>query len=362
LNDLSEVHDDLRILHPLPYARLHLEKCIEHQIACNDAVNAFIEAHTITVIDASPSLTLQLQELKKNLKKAWDARFAAAFLCEPPPTLSKVIWIVAKNGYTEEVIRCMNLNRATRNCKFLQPLMREVKDGEYGMTQLNYFAWKGLTKSVNRMLSMKGIDVESRDNIGDTPLISSAASGHVEIVEILLNHGAQVNCKDKKDCTSLHFACQEGHLPVVNLLINRGANIEASTLDGGRPLHNASDKGHVAIVKILITMGAMVEAIAIDGWSPLHIAAQNGHAEIVDVLIDKGANVNALTNNGQSALGLARRNNHTGIASILRTLNAVDDDFGMLVEGLGDDDEEEEFQQLQEEEEVVMEEEMENEE
>jgi hypothetical protein len=163
LNDLSEVHDDLRILHPLPYARLHLEKCIEHQIACNDAVNAFIEAHTITVIDASPSLTLQLQELKKNLKKAWDARFAAAFLCEPPPTLSKVIWIVAKNGYTEEVIRCMNLNRATRNCKFLQPLMREVKDGEYGMTQLNYFAWKGLTKSVNRMLSMKGIDVESRD-------------------------------------------------------------------------------------------------------------------------------------------------------------------------------------------------------
>jgi len=80
LTDLSEVHTDLRILHPLPYARLHLQKCINHQIACNDAVNAFISLHTLPVISSSPSLTLQLQALKRELKKAWDARFSAAFL------------------------------------------------------------------------------------------------------------------------------------------------------------------------------------------------------------------------------------------------------------------------------------------
>jgi hypothetical protein len=98
LTDLTEVHTDLRILHPLPYARLHLQKCINHQITCNDAVNTFISLHTLPVIHSTPSLNLQLHELKRELKKSWDARFSAAFLCEPPPTFDKVLWIIAKNG------------------------------------------------------------------------------------------------------------------------------------------------------------------------------------------------------------------------------------------------------------------------
>jgi hypothetical protein len=203
LTDLSEVHTDLRILHPLPYARLHLQKCINHQIACNDAVNAFISRHTLSVIYSTPPLTLQLHELKRELKKAWDARFAAAFLCEPSPTLDKVLWIVAKNGYTKAVMRCMNLNQATRSCEMLQKVMREVK-GKFELTQLNYFAWKGMTSSVNRMLLMKGIDVESRDVNGNNPLMNAAFEGHIEIVEILLNHGAKIEGRDDEGFTSIY--------------------------------------------------------------------------------------------------------------------------------------------------------------
>jgi hypothetical protein len=108
LTDLTEVQNDLRILHPLPYARLYLQKCIDHQIVCNDAVNAFISLHTLPVIYSTPFLTLHLHALNKELKKAWDARFAAAFLCEPPPTLESLLWIVAKSGYTKEVAPFMN--------------------------------------------------------------------------------------------------------------------------------------------------------------------------------------------------------------------------------------------------------------
>jgi hypothetical protein len=97
--DLEQVRDSSLV--DVSYRRLKI--CIDHQIACNDAVNAFISLHTLEVINASPSLTLQLQELKKDLKKAWDARFSAAFLCQPPPTLEDVLWIVAKNGFTNEV-------------------------------------------------------------------------------------------------------------------------------------------------------------------------------------------------------------------------------------------------------------------
>jgi hypothetical protein len=129
---LTEIHDDLRILHPLPYARLHLQKCITHQIACNEAVNAFIDRYTLKVINVNTSLSLQLQELKRELKKSWDARFAAAFLCEPRPTLANVLWIVAKSGFTKEVAPLMNLSKATRECKNLQREMREVRNGRWG--------------------------------------------------------------------------------------------------------------------------------------------------------------------------------------------------------------------------------------
>jgi ankyrin repeat protein len=358
LTDLSEVHTDLRILHPLPYARLHLQKCINHQIACNDAVNAFISRHTLSVIHSTPSLTLQLQALKSELKKAWDARFSAAFLCEPSPTFDKVLWIVAKNGYTKEVIRCMNLNQSTRSCKMLQKVMREVK-GKDGLTQVNYFALNGMKSSVNRMLLMKGIDAKSRDVYVNTPLKNAASNGQIEIVEMLLNHGAMIDSTSDDGCTSLYAACQEGHLPVVSLLINEGANIEASDDDGWRPLIIACKQGHLPIVDFLINKGASIEAGDVDGWRPLIIACQEGHLSVVKLLIDKGANfeasrvnngwrplhtapyqghleivkaliakgadMNGRMNNGESALGYARRRNHPAIVDFLRTRGAIDD-------------------------------------
>jgi hypothetical protein len=88
---------------------------------------------------------------------------AAAFLCQPPPTLESILWIVAKSGYTKEVAPLMNLSKATRECKNLQRVMREVRNwGRYGgRTQLHYFCEMGMTSSVKRMLEMKSIDVEA---------------------------------------------------------------------------------------------------------------------------------------------------------------------------------------------------------
>ena len=191
------VHTDLSILHPLPYARLSLQTCID-QTACNDAVNVFISRHTLKVINSTPSLTHQLQELKMELKKAWDARFSAAFLCESPPTLERLLWIAAKSGYTKEVAPFMNLSKATRECKNLQRVMREVRN-RYGMTQLFYFCWKGMTSSVKRMLEMKSINVEARAcerEDGETCLMIAANDGHLDICRLLIDKGAHLEAKD----------------------------------------------------------------------------------------------------------------------------------------------------------------------
>jgi predicted nucleotide-binding protein len=291
LSDISEFRGDLRILHPLPYARLHLQHCIERQEACNAELNAFHHRYLTDTIISNPVLTLRERELRAALKSAWDARFAAAHLCEPPPTLVNTLWIIAKNGYEEEIKKCLNLNKATRTCKQLQALMREVK-GKYGLTQLNYFAGMGMIESVNRMLLIKGIEIESKDKNGNTPLMNAALRGHVEICKLLLDHGAKIESKDDDGFTPLHFACHNGHLSVISLLIDRGADVEASD---------------------------------IDGWRPLYIAALKGHLEIVKALIARHVDMNAFTNNGRTASGIARREKHKSIISYLQSLGAIDD-------------------------------------
>jgi ankyrin repeat protein len=359
LSDISEFRGDLRILHPLPYARLHLQHCIERQEACNAELNAFHHRYLTDTIISNPVLTLREKELRAALKAAWDARFAAAHLCEPPPTLVNTLWILAKNGYEDEIKKCLNLNKATRTCKQLQAVMREVK-GKYGLTQLNYFASEGMTESVNRMLLIKGIEIESKDVLVNTPLMNAAYNGHVEICILLLDHGAKIEAKDDFDATPLLSACQEGHLSVVSLLIDRGANVEAHAnigftplnlaawrghveickllLDHGAkieskcklgytPLLSACEQGHLSVVSLLIARGADIEASINLGFRPLHIAAMKGHLEIVKALIARHVDMNALTNDGSTALGIARREKHASIISYLQSLGAIDDRF-----------------------------------
>jgi hypothetical protein len=294
LSDISELRGDLRILHPLPYARLHLQHCIERQEACNAELNAFHHRYLTDTIISNPVLTLREKELRAALKSAWDARFAAAHLCEPPPTLVNTLWIIAKNGFEEKIKKCLNLNKATRTCKQLQAVMREVK-GKYGCTQLNYFAVKGMIESVKRMLLIKGIEIESKSKKGNTPLMNAALKGHVEICKLLLDHGAKIEAKSNLGFTPLHIACQKGRPPVVSLFIDRGADVEAST-------------NH--------------------GWRPLHIAAKKGHLKIVKALIARHVDMNALTNNGRTALRKARRKKHKSIVSYLQSLGAIDN--GMM--------------------------------
>ena len=50
-------------------------------------------------------------------------------------------------------------------------------------------------------------------------------NGHVEVVETLINAGAEVEAKDEDNDTALILAVYEGHLPVVKALLANNANV-----------------------------------------------------------------------------------------------------------------------------------------
>ena len=64
-------------------------------------------------------------------------------------------------------------------------------------------------------------DVNAKNDRGRTPLHNAAASGHKEIVEVLVTKGADVNA-NIGGWTPLHLAVDEGHTETADLLRKHG--------------------------------------------------------------------------------------------------------------------------------------------
>ena len=106
------------------------------------------------------------------------------------------------------------------------------------------------------------------------------------------------------DWTALHLAANEGHKQIVEILINFGANIEAQTRMNRRALHIACLRGNLDVVKILINAGAEKDPQDKDSYTPLHFASENGYNEIIKDLLAKEANPNIKNFQGNTALDL----------------------------------------------------------
>jgi ankyrin repeat protein len=96
------------------------------------------------------------------------------------------------------------------------------------------------------------------DPLVGTPLIYAAGYGHVEVVQMLLEDGANVDRAEEYGFTALHVAAANGHLDVCRLLLDWGATVDPLDEWQDTPLHLAAMRGHLSVVKLLVESGADV--------------------------------------------------------------------------------------------------------
>ncbi len=61
--------------------------------------------------------------------------------------------------------------------------------------------------------------------VNSKPFQTLNPSGHMEVVKLLVSHGAEVTCKDKKAYTPLHAAASSGMISVVKYLLDLGVDV-----------------------------------------------------------------------------------------------------------------------------------------
>ena len=227
------------------------------------------------------------------------------------------------------------------------------KDSIFARIMRNRVIEDGNVSEVPVLIS-NGIDLKGCDRDGLTALHWTVQKGDVDIARILLDSQTNdVNCSDFEGHTVLHLACLVGHLDMVDFLLERGANVDAVDDDGWTPIFSAITEDYLEIVSVLIKHDCNVNVIDEKGYSPLHcavklnnidvvrellksktidvnltderfgkntalhLAAQNGYKDIAEYLIKNEVKLDALNEDNETPLQVAMKKGYTAIGNLI---------------------------------------------
>ncbi|TGO30374.1 hypothetical protein BPAE_0006g01150 [Botrytis paeoniae] len=223
-------------------------------------------------------------------------------------------------------------------------------------------------KNIVKLLIDSGADIEMKSGKEEqTPLSRAASEGNLEIIELLLNHGANLRAEDKHGWTPLicalksqqpkaaqwlvnyaarkdfthkdlfrndfqenqHtgqldsviiWACKEGNLDFVKLLLDLDLSINFNARENmteSTPLIEASRKGKSEIIDLLLKNEALVDSQNCLKSTALHAAVSQGHQNIVELLLKSKANINLTNASEETPLFLAVLNKNEDIVRSL---------------------------------------------
>ena len=219
-------------------------------------------------------------------------------------------------GVTPLALACANANAAMVEMLLAAGADATAAVGS-GETVLMSCARTGSVAAVRALLEA-GADVDAREpSQHQTALMWAVAERHAEVVDVLVDHGADVQARSRARRLVISRRLQS-ELKYGELGRSYGTDAEETTVGGFTPLLFAARQGDIESAGLLLAAGANVNDTAPDGASALVVAAHSGYGVLATFLLEQGANPNA-AEVGYTALHAAAL---TGDLALVETLLA----------------------------------------
>ena len=202
------------------------------------------------------------------------------------------IHVVARRDYSKDIIHTMVNHGANVNTKNMfneTPLMKANKNGNIDAT---------------KELLNAGADHTILDGFGDTWIHQSIDGGYrQELIQTMIDHGADVNAINKRNETAFMKACKTGNVDAIKLLLSVGANPNIENDDGETWIHHTViGNWSREVLQVVIAHGGDVNAATKGNITALMLASRTGNADVINVLLAAGADPNITDADGYTCL------------------------------------------------------------
>ncbi|KAJ6104675.1 hypothetical protein N7523_010995 [Penicillium sp. IBT 18751x] len=184
---------------------------------------------------------------------------------------------------------------------------------------LHFLAYYGIPSKAKRLLE-QGEPIDGQDNaLGVTPLHCAVYQGNDEMVDFLLEHGANGDATTANGQTALHIAAQKGHRKCMKLLFAHHVNLHIVDDSGSPSFHaavgTATDESTVPLLvkhKVLLNFQNPK-----NGNTALHLAVLTRRPRIILFLLEKGASIDIANDEGFTPLQMAANMDNCEAISLL---------------------------------------------
>ncbi|KAL6820027.1 ankyrin repeat-containing domain protein [Trichoderma camerunense] len=212
----------------------------------------------------------------------------------------------------------------------------------HGRTPLCLATHWGRKQATMSLLEAPGIDINTTNSQGESPLLNTIIQGWTDVALLLLdkidniddfhdNVGRNVfhwaaflnmpevfrnailkqekalEAADSRGWTPLHTAADEGDVTVVQLLLDQQVSATSANNFGETALHLAASRGHLGVVKLLISYmpSFAVNTKDFNGWTLLHRALASGRDDMIRFLLKENVDVTRRDKDGRLAISFA---------------------------------------------------------
>ena len=255
--------------------------------------------------------------LLSHLREMAEARFADGDILLEEDLEVRIFIEIIKDGKLEELEEMLDRLPGLAHYDF---------EDEDVITPLHFAVKNNRLDMCKAFLKRKSnVNVQSREDFTSPLHLSADTKVSTEVMQVLVNAGANIEAKDAIDCTALNLLFMEPGRPEhdfqyekLKLLLKAGACVSTSAAYGTQPLHGAVCIYHakeleqvhdeepmplcVQVAKMLLDYGADVNCINNSLQTPLHFATCGSCPLVVQLLLEKGAKVDCRNSNGVTPL------------------------------------------------------------